>query len=89
MKLRCLFGLHSWRYIDNPHGGRPMRRECQCCHKRQVWDYDAAREHGRIVWLDLLATSGVMLNPGASADYFGADQLQQAAEWAAKYGSPD
>lgn len=52
MKLRCLFGLHAWRYIENPHGGRPMRRMCRHCGKRQAWDYDQAREHGRIVWID-------------------------------------
>ena len=52
MKLRCLIGLHAWRYIPNAHGGRPMRRQCDCCPKRQSWDYDQAREYGRIVWID-------------------------------------
>lgn len=41
-------------------------------------------------WSGLWVNGGngtVMLNPGANADYFGADQLQQAADAATKYNN--
>lgn len=41
-------------------------------------------------WSGLWSNAGsgrVMLNPSANADYWGADQLQQAAAWAAKYNA--
>lgn len=46
----CKFGIHRWHYIPNDHGGKPMRRVCLYCNKRQAWNYDLAREHGVIQW---------------------------------------
>ncbi len=53
MRLLCAIGWHRWRYLDNDHGGRPMRRACSFCGKRQCWDYDIAREHGAIRWINV------------------------------------
>lgn len=52
-ELLCWAGLHSWSYIENYHGGKPMNRKCRCCGTQQTWDYDIARQHGAIKWIAL------------------------------------
>lgn len=46
-------GFHAWRAIENEHGGRPMRRVCTRCGRKQVWNYALAREHGIVRWVDV------------------------------------
>lgn len=50
-KQLCFIGWHSWEYIENHYGGRPINRRCRCCGKWQMWDYDNARQHGIINWV--------------------------------------
>lgn len=52
--LACTLRLHDWAYPPNEPqpGGRPCLRNCRSCGKVQMWNYDQARIHGRIVWID-------------------------------------
>ena len=52
MRLLCRVGVHKWIFSTPSFRGRPMVRQCSCCPKRQMWDYDKARSYGLIVWID-------------------------------------
>lgn len=52
MRLLCRIGVHKWAYSAPSFGGRPKARQCSCCQKGEIWDYDKARSHGIIVWVD-------------------------------------
>jgi len=53
MRVLCALWFHNWSCIHNQHGGKPMVRVCVRCGKKQVWNYDVAREHGEIVWINV------------------------------------
>lgn len=63
----CRIGLHSWKYMRNNHGGRPMFRTCSRCGRLECWDYDQARRHGAIVWVKVPADAGAKVSASISS----------------------
>lgn len=51
--LRAGIPVHCWTVTRMNHAGRPSLRECGCCGARQRWNWEMARDQGRIEWEDI------------------------------------